>query len=277
MKRMKQNAARLAAMLAAVIMLCMGMASCSEEEDKVPNNSIGHFVPYFPTRLYYLNEFSELLVHPFLFDPDIISDEWSDYPNGQVPMARYYPKIFVKPTAQSYFDYRETFSLADNPFYRYQTKGWTKETADGYETLSKMDRSMFYNEIEGIDVYTLEDFDDLHKAGSKLNDIIMLQYMSFYNYLKSGYKINEETCGNGTIDILSGEVDRDLQYFYCFHSDLNAGKLFPIRALRNDNFIIQFKSTPKVKSECSIPMRIELRDENGLILTKDFVTYWPAE
>lgn len=42
--------------------------------------------------------------------------------------------------------------------------------------------------IYKIEVRTVEDFDALHPAGSDISDLIECQYISYYDYVQSGYK-----------------------------------------------------------------------------------------
>lgn len=73
------------------------------------------------------------------------------------------------------------------------------ETVEHYEDLyhSYAINKAFIEDYVGAGVEALTDFDPEHPAGSSLDDIAYLTYVSPYLYIQEGYKINERSMGNG--------------------------------------------------------------------------------
>ena len=74
-----------------------------------------------------------------------------------------------------------------------------------------MSKSLAYP-IEKITISCYENFDAEHPAGEPLDDIVKLEYKTFYEYVKNGYK-NQETTPVGVPDGW-GEIDK----FLCFNT-----------------------------------------------------------
>lgn len=70
-----------------------------------------------------------------------------------------------------YEELAETYG--DKSFNRYVVYGPRLAVSDG---------------LLGVSVVTVKDFDALHPAGSDVSDLIEIQYISFLDYVKSGYK-----------------------------------------------------------------------------------------
>ena len=51
-------------------------------------------------------------------------------------------------------------------------------------------------EIRGIEIKSLDDFNASHKAGADIGDVIYLQWVSYYDYIQGGYDLSARN-GNG--------------------------------------------------------------------------------
>jgi hypothetical protein len=56
-------------------------------------------------------------------------------------------------------------------------------------------RTAINDSIYKIEVYTVENFDASHPAGSDISDLIECRYISYYDYIQSGYKKEDKDVG----------------------------------------------------------------------------------
>ena len=123
--------------------------------------------------------------------------------------------------------------------------------------------------VKGITVRCVNAFDDAHPALSSVNDILELEWSSYYDYIRQGYRVDESTRGNGW----SGKsyMSEDPEWDgLLYHADLTDPTIFPIN-LMGSYFSIRFKKAPKENKTCTF--RIEMELESGR-QTSEFHVNW---
>ena len=75
----------------------------------------------------------------------------------------------------------------------YNDLSYNRYTIDG-------PRTAINDSIYKIEVYTVENFDASHPAGSDISDLIECRYISYYDYIQSGYKKEENKQNIHTFD-----------------------------------------------------------------------------
>lgn len=70
----------------------------------------------------------------------------------------------------------------------YNDLSYNRYTIDG-------PRTAINDSIYKIEVYTVENFDASHPAGSDISDLIECRYISYYDYIQSGYKKEDKDVG----------------------------------------------------------------------------------
>lgn len=118
--------------------------------------------------------------------------------------------------------------------------------------------------IYKIEVRTLEDFDALHPAGSDISDLIECQYISYYDYIQSGYKKENKDIGQSL----------DMQEY----SGIEGAKMLKNELTKMNysntkliapNFLLKFKKEPEKKDK----LRFYLVFNMGEKEIKDSIEY----
>lgn len=168
-----------------------------------------------------------------------------------------------------------------------KSKSLHGEDNDSFTSMAKSygdwgyDRKVFFwdgghivlgENVLGIKLICLQDFDDNHKAMSCLNDIADMEWYSPQQYINAKYQWTDSNIGNGWdhffnswYAIFPSELE-NMKY----HGNLDDASIFPI-SMFGEYFCIRFKSEPKEKGDYRIRIQMEL--ESG-VQTSEFVQKW---
>ena len=146
---------------------------------------------------------------------------------------------------------------------RHNDTNYQKELIPGF--------ACFYKDFVSIDVICNEDFDDNHKAGTSIADIVRYQARSPFRWISNGYKPDEH-CG------YSGEFDD----FDMPLSDVNSSNMTMLEAgqyRRTSDYKgfwgimwLQITSKPAFSTKCNVTVILEADDGtvSELPVTVDF-------
>ena len=122
-------------------------------------------------------------------------------------------------------------------------------------------------DIIGVKIEALSDYDATHTAGSSLNDIACFNFCSFYNFIQSGYQLRGATAGNSILppviennQDLTEIFDYELKNYPYFSVAANELAENPIRCLAVDSskpFALRFSTGPA--QECRIRITFTLK------------------
>ena len=147
-----------------------------------------------------------------------------------------------------------------------------KEFAEFYGDISYsgfatpgMTESLAYP-IDKITLSSVDDFDAEHPAGKPLDDIVKLEYETFYEYIKNGYKLPDGTPRENNKN--GWELVRTL-YFENINAEVaTLVHLDPFVAqLINVTPLIHFASKPKTPGEYTFTLEMTI---NGEVLKSEF-------
>lgn len=79
-------------------------------------------------------------------------------------------------------------------------------------------------EIRGIEIKSLDDFNASHKAGADIGDVIYLEWVSYYDYIQGGY---ERSALNGNGPYLTNGMCHDPKATY--HGLIGDTSIYPIK------------------------------------------------
>lgn len=79
-------------------------------------------------------------------------------------------------------------------------------------------------EIRGIEIKSLDDFNATHKAGADMGDVIYLEWVSYYDYIQGGY---ERSALNGNGPYLTNGMCHDPKATY--HGLIGDTSIYPIK------------------------------------------------
>lgn len=79
-------------------------------------------------------------------------------------------------------------------------------------------------EIRGIEIKSLDDFNASHKAGADIGDVIYLQWVSYYDYIQGGYDLSAR---NGNGPYLTNGMCHDPKATY--HGLIGDTSIYPIK------------------------------------------------
>ena len=186
---MKREPKVLLGLLTIIMTAFVIMPSCSDDDDMIvgPPSPRG-FLHLGPTMVISYYEFAGIEQDTSLND---------------------YRRILLRSTDSGWLGERNII-IPDIPL-SYNTKGLWKflcnengdtafnENVALYDTIfhNTTLQSSYIEDIQRVQVTALTDYDGNHKAGSSLDDIAILSYVTLYPYVKEGYKINERSTGNG--------------------------------------------------------------------------------
>ena len=141
-------------------------------------------------------------------------------------------------------------------------------SGDVFDDLSKAYNDLSYNRyttcgpriaisdaLSLIKVETIEYFDATHQAGSDISDLIECQYISYYDYIQSGYKEAEKNL----------ESYSDMMEYY----SIDGAKLFKYNLSGIDyshmnlvapNIIFKFKQTPNKSGKYQFKLIFQTKD-----------------
>ena len=163
---------------------------------------------------------------------------------------------------------------------------WLKITGDEYITLDKnaqsfkqavefaelygdtsytgcvhpgLNRALAYP-IDDITIYCEKDFDAEHPAGEPLDDVVKLEFKSFYEFIKNGYQYPKDISlgtpdNEGAIDytLSLGDIDATLATLVHIH---------PFRSqLINVTPLLHFASQPAEAGEYAFTLAVEINGE----------------
>ncbi len=201
---MKRELKVLLGLLTIIMTAFIIMPSCSEDDDMIVGQpSPRGFLHHGPTMVITYTEFAGL-------DPDTVLNDIYDY-----------RKITLRETESGWLGERNII-IPDIPL-SYNTKGLWKflcnengdtafnENVALYDTIyhNRTLQCSFIEDVQRVQVTALTDYDGNHKAGSSLDDIAILSYVTLYPYVKEGYKINERSIGNG---VYPPRVEYEMEY-----------------------------------------------------------------
>lgn len=136
-------------------------------------------------------------------------------------------------------------------------------------------QSAIAEKLYGVDLLSLDDFDDRHLSGANLNDITYLTFQSWFKFINNGYSFGDNVIGNGIYrrsDDSFTPIDNpsltDLTTYHVRLDDVNA---FPLSLINNINIAVGFAKDPAKKGTYSF--RLSMRFEKTT-LTKDFSMIW---
>lgn len=81
-------------------------------------------------------------------------------------------------------------------------------------------------EIRGIEIKSLDDFNAAHRAGADMGDVIVLQWVSYYDYIQAGY---DPSAKNGNGPYLTNDPCWDPKA--TFHGLTGNSSIYPIKVL----------------------------------------------
>lgn len=126
-------------------------------------------------------------------------------------------------------------------------------SGDVFDDLSKAYNDLSYNRyttcgpriaisdaLSLIKVETIEYFDATHQAGSDISDLVECQYISYYDYIQSGYKETEKDIESYS-DMMEYYGIEGAKLFSDKLSDINYANM----NLVAPNFILKFNQTPE--------------------------------
>ena len=121
--------------------------------------------------------------------------------------------------------------------------------------------------IDKMTISCNQDFDSHHLAGEPLDDIVQLDFATYYPFIKGGYE-------PFTVDYTKWLYDDLVRYTLCFNcvnADIThltcVGKKMNHDGADSPN--IQFKSTPDVAGEYTFNLAVTI---NGEVMTTSFTT-----
>ncbi len=115
--------------------------------------------------------------------------------------------------------------------------------------------------IDKITIYCKKDFDDKHSAGEPLDDIVKLDYQSYYDYVKSGY-----TSYKDNPDYIDKTVDHYVLSFNSITADIS--KLMVVSLASPTSFAgVKFDSAPAEPGEYTFTLEMTT---NGETLKTEF-------
>lgn len=136
-------------------------------------------------------------------DTDVTDEtvNWGDIPDGENDVYQYFIQEFIvpskvevkKPASELYLDVSgDSFytTKKDHPSFKK-----AKELAEFYgDTSYNRENLPFANSplaypIDKITICCDKDFDTEHPAGKPLDDVVKLEFETFYEYVKNGYEI----------------------------------------------------------------------------------------
>lgn len=138
-----------------------------------------------------------------------------------------------------------------------------------FNTLSKVYNDLSYNrytvcgpriaineDIHEIKIETVDNFDSSHPAGSDISELIECSYISYYDYIQSGYKKEEK-------DV---EQYSDLMaYFGIEGAKLLKNKLLNLNStntkLVSQNFVLKFNKKPKNKGIYKFKLVLQMSEK----------------
>lgn len=116
--------------------------------------------------------------------------------------------IFCKTFVTGYLIPESIVAIKEDSGIRLALKGNVITSGKAFDDLSTYYNDLTYNRytvcgpriaindsIYKIEVRTVEDFDALHPAGSDISDLVECQYISYYDYIQSGYKKENKDIG----------------------------------------------------------------------------------
>lgn len=146
---------------------------------------------------------------------------------------------------------------------KFSIKGDVVTSGDIFDQLSKIYNDTSFNrnticgprtaiadEIIGIKAVTAEYFDTLHPAGSDVSDLIECIYVSYYDYVRNGYKEESKSIETFT-DMTEYYTLAGAKLFRIGLSEFNDVKLFA------PDFILKFNTEPEKEGEYRFDLNIQ--------------------
>ena len=128
-----------------------------------------------------------------------------------------------------------------------------------------LNRALAYP-IEDITIYCEKDFDVEHPAGEPLDDVVKLEFKSFYEFIKNGYKYPEN------IPLGTSDKEGGIDYKLCL-GDIDASlatlvHIHPFRSqLGGTTPLLHFASEPETPGEYTFTLEMTI---NGETLKTEF-------
>lgn len=139
-----------------------------------------------------------ILVHCECKGLSNIDDPYFVWDYRMIPLRAQASWYFHGINQNSYNDFNNLFQYLerinnDNTFF------YKKDEIQGYDSISYNTNFIMalFEDFTDARVEALSDFDADHPAGSNLTEMAYLSYMSVYPYIREGYKLNENSIGNG--------------------------------------------------------------------------------
>lgn len=116
-----------------------------------------------------------------------------------------------------------------------------------------------------VKVETIDYFDATHQAGSDISDLVVCQYISYYDYIQSGYKETEKDVESYS-DMMEYYGIEGAKLFSDKLSDINYANM----NLVAPNFILKFNQTPENSGKYQFKLIFQTQE-------KEIVTIFECE
>ena len=150
----------------------------------------------------------------------------------------------------------------------FSLEGAVITSGNAFDKLSKTYNDLSYNrytvcgpriainkDINEIKVETINYFDSSHPAGGDISDLIECSYISYYDYIQSGYKKEEKN-----VDQYSDLIE----YFDIEGAKLLKNKLSKINStntkLASQKFVLKFNKAPESKGKHKFKLSLQMSD-----------------
>lgn len=190
-------------------------------------------------------------------------EERNDKPQNSYTSSPHYVSDYIVPSSIKVIPISDIFLVEFNGTIYPTFKGDGYKYNDTVKSFSELYGDIYYTgavkaglhpalayPIDDISIVCNNNFDDEHPAGGPLDDIVKMNYKSYYNFIKNGYQPYAENLPN--------EQDVD-SFSWCFE-DINAEKTKLI-SLKNKFTTINFASQPEKAGEYTFTLEMTINGE----------------